>query len=84
MPAFSSSGITALSWQVSDLEALLDALTSRGVATERYPWLTQDARRAWQPPVGARVAWFKDHDGNLLSVAPYPGRWPLASARAAT
>ncbi len=71
VPAFTPSGITALGWQVRDLDAVLDALTSRGVATERYPWLTQDARGAWQSPAGARVAWFKDPDGNLLSVAQY-------------
>src|SRR6476469_1032539 len=73
VPALTPSGITALGWQVRDLDAVLDALTSRGVATERYPWLTQDARGAWQSPAGARVAWFKDPDGNLLSVAQYPG-----------
>lgn len=73
VPAFTPSGITALGWQVHDLEAILDALTSRGVTTERYPWLTQDARGVWQSPAGARVAWFRDPDGNLLSIAQYSG-----------
>jgi len=26
----------------------------------------------WQAPSGARIAWFRDPDGNLLSVAQYP------------
>ena len=64
---------TVLGWQVRDVSAVLDALTQRGVKTERYPGLQQDARGIWTAPSGARVAWFKDPDGNLLSVAQYPG-----------
>jgi len=65
-------GFTTLGWQVSDIETVLEALSQRGVATERYPWLTQDPRGVWDAPSGARVAWFKDPDDNLLSVAQYP------------
>ena len=65
-------GFTVLGWQVRDVNAVLDALTQRGVSTERYPGLQQDARGIWTAPSGARVAWFKDPDGNLLSVAQYP------------
>jgi catechol 2,3-dioxygenase-like lactoylglutathione lyase family enzyme len=65
-------GFTTLGWEVRDLAAVLAALAARGVSTERFPWLTQDARGVWQAPSGARVAWFKDPDGNLLSVAQYP------------
>ena len=61
-----------LGWQVRDVNAVVDALTQRGVSTERYPGLQQDARGIWTAPSGARVAWFKDPDGNLLSVAQYP------------
>ena len=63
---------TVLGWQVRDVNAVLDALTECGVSAERYPWLAQDARGIWSAPSGARVAWFKDPDGNLLSVAEYP------------
>jgi catechol 2,3-dioxygenase-like lactoylglutathione lyase family enzyme len=65
-------GFTTLGWQVGDLATVLEALSRRGVQTERYPWLTQDSRGVWDAPSGARVAWFKDPDGNLLSVAQYP------------
>ena len=65
-------GFTVLGWQVRDVNAVLDALTQRGVSTERYQGLQQDARGIWTAPSGARVAWFKDPDGNLLSVAQYP------------
>ena len=63
---------TVLGWQVRDVNAVVDALTQRGVSAERYPGLQQDARGIWSAPSGARVAWFKDPDGNLLSVAEYP------------
>jgi catechol 2,3-dioxygenase-like lactoylglutathione lyase family enzyme len=63
---------TMLGWQVRDLDAILDELTSRGIALERYPGMVQDARGAWLAPSGARIAWFKDPDGNVLSVAQYP------------
>jgi catechol 2,3-dioxygenase-like lactoylglutathione lyase family enzyme len=65
-PAF-----TTLGWEVGDVQAVVEALAALGVSTERYPWLTQDAAGVWQAPSGARVAWFKDPDGNLLSVAQY-------------
>lgn len=65
-------GFTALGWQVRDVDDVVDALAARGVHTERYAVLAQDARGVWSAPSGARVAWFKDPDGNLLSVAQYP------------
>jgi hypothetical protein len=57
-----------------------DALMQR--ARARYPWFEQDAHGVWQAPSGARVAWFKDPDGNLLSVTQYPaGSGGVASQR---
>ena len=72
MKVVSPPTFTVLGWQVRDLDAVIDALTTRGVTMERYPGLEQDARGAWQSPNGTRVAWFKDPDGNLLSVADSP------------
>lgn len=63
---------TAFGWQVGDVEAVVDALVAKGVRFERYPGLAQDARGIWASPSGARVAWLRDPDGNLLSVAQYP------------
>ena len=72
LEALEPRGFTVLGWQVRDVNAVLDALTQRGVSAERYSGLQQDARGIWSAPSGARVAWFKDPDGNLLSVAEYP------------
>jgi hypothetical protein len=55
-------------WQVADAAGTVAALRARGVAFERYPFLQQDAHDIWDAPGGARIAWFKDSDGNLLSV----------------
>jgi catechol 2,3-dioxygenase-like lactoylglutathione lyase family enzyme len=65
-------GFTTLGWQVRDLSAVATALAERGVTFERYPWLEQDPSGVWLAPSGARIAWIKDPDGNLLSIAQYP------------
>jgi len=70
--ALTPAGFTTLGWRVADVNAVLIALEAQGVSLERYPWLEQDDHGVWQAPSGARVAWFKDPDGNLLSVAQYP------------
>ena len=40
---------------------------------ERFPYFTQDARGIWSAPSGAKVAWFKDPDGNVLSLTEMKG-----------
>jgi catechol 2,3-dioxygenase-like lactoylglutathione lyase family enzyme len=70
--ALTPQPFTVLGWQVADVDATLDELARRGVRFERYPGLEQDSRGVWRAPSGARVAWFKDPDGNLLSIAQYP------------
>jgi catechol 2,3-dioxygenase-like lactoylglutathione lyase family enzyme len=59
---------TAFGWQVGDIRHAVTELVGRGVSFERYPFLQQDALGIWAAPSGASVAWFKDPDGNLLSV----------------
>jgi catechol 2,3-dioxygenase-like lactoylglutathione lyase family enzyme len=63
---------TVLGWQVRELPAVIAALTARGVVFEHFPGLMQSAQGIWDAPSGAQVAWFRDPDGNLLSVAEYP------------
>ena len=68
---FTPQRFTALGWEVSGLNAVVATLAARGVRFERFPGLEQDAQGVWSAPSGARVAWFQDPDGNLLSVAEY-------------
>lgn len=62
---------TVLGWQVPDVRAALADLETRGVKAERFPGLEQDAAGVWTAPGGARIAWFKDPDGNVLSVSQH-------------
>lgn len=68
VPDFTPAPFTILGWDVSDVEATVRQLASRGVSFARYPGMQQDALGIWRSPSGARVAWFKDPDGNTLSV----------------
>ena len=65
---FAPQPFTALGWRVLDIAATVDELRGRGVAFERYESLPQDEAGIWTTPDGSRVAWFKDPDGNTLSV----------------
>jgi catechol 2,3-dioxygenase-like lactoylglutathione lyase family enzyme len=61
---------TVLGWDVNNVEAAVKGLAAKGVTFERYPGMEQDELALWRPP-GApiRIAWFKDPDGNLLSLS---------------
>jgi hypothetical protein len=62
---------TVLGWEVADIHAKTRELTSRGVRFERYDGLAQDESGIWTTPSGAKVAWFKDPDGNTLSLTQF-------------
>jgi catechol 2,3-dioxygenase-like lactoylglutathione lyase family enzyme len=66
--AFTPHPFTALGWEVADIDAAAAELGRCGVALERYGGLDQDAAGIWCAPSGARIAWFKDPDGNTLSL----------------
>lgn len=59
---------TILGWQVPDAEKVVSELTEKGVAFERFPGMEHDKLGIWKSPGSARVAWFKDPDGNVLSI----------------
>ena len=63
---------TALGWRVADVRREVRALKERGVAFEVYGFLEQDADAIWTAPGGAKIAWFKDPDGNVLSLSQHP------------
>jgi len=62
---------TALGWQVDDIRGEVRRLEQRGVKVERYPGMPQDEFGVWSTPQGASVAWFKDPDGNVLSLTQF-------------
>jgi len=66
---FTPMPFTVLGWEVTDIQKVVEDLTKRGVTFEKYSFLKQDDLGIWDAPGGSRVAWFKDPDGNLLSVS---------------
>jgi catechol 2,3-dioxygenase-like lactoylglutathione lyase family enzyme len=60
---------TVLGWQVDDVRAAVLWLGSRGVVTEKYPFVEDQELGIWTAPSGDQVAWLKDADGNVLSIS---------------
>jgi catechol 2,3-dioxygenase-like lactoylglutathione lyase family enzyme len=77
VPEYTPYPFTALGWDVPDIEKTVSELSARGVGLEKYGFPGQDDRGIWTAPAvdnatgGAKVAWFKDPDGNLLSLTEY-------------
>ena len=62
---------TAFGWEVSELEHTVDELVGRGATMLRADGIPQDERGIWDTGAGARVCWFKDPDGNTLSLTEW-------------
>jgi catechol 2,3-dioxygenase-like lactoylglutathione lyase family enzyme len=59
---------TVVGWVVPDIDLVVDELDRAGVVFERYEGFVQDSYGIWTTPKGAKVAWFKDPYGNILSL----------------
>jgi catechol 2,3-dioxygenase-like lactoylglutathione lyase family enzyme len=59
---------TAIGWHVIDISAEISELKGRGVEFIFFDGLGQDELGIVTFPGGAKVAWFKDPDGNTLSL----------------
>jgi len=68
VPDFEPAPFTILGWSVGDISKTVKGLGKKGVKFERYAGMQQDQIGVWTSPSGAKVAWFKDPDGNVLSV----------------
>jgi catechol 2,3-dioxygenase-like lactoylglutathione lyase family enzyme len=68
---FTPLPFTILGWEVKDIAKTAEALTAKKVTFERYGFMKQDELGIWDAPGGAKVAWFKDPDGNLLSISQH-------------
>ena len=63
---------TVLGWDVESIETTVDKLTATGVEILRFPGMNDtEPRGIWTAPSGAKIAWFKDPDGNALSVTEF-------------
>ncbi len=68
---FTPAPYTVMGWEVQDVVKIVDWLTARGVVFEKYPFVQDKERGIWSTPDGSKVAWFKDPDGNVLSVSQH-------------
>ena len=62
---------TVLGWRVRDIVQTAKDLQKVHVTLQRYPGMQQDELGIWNSPSGARIAWFKDPDGNTLSITQF-------------
>ncbi len=65
------AGYTVLGWEVADIRKEVEGLRKKGVKMEQFDGLGQEASGIWSAPSGAKVAWFKDPDGNILSLTQF-------------
>jgi catechol 2,3-dioxygenase-like lactoylglutathione lyase family enzyme len=70
---FKPAPYSVLSWVVADIKGFLAALAAKGVVFEKYGFPDQDESGIWTAPDGTKVAWFKDPDGNVLSLTEFLG-----------
>ena len=70
---FTPHQFSIIGWEVDDIAAEVTDLATRSVKFEIYDfeWMKQDDQGVWAAPDGTKIAWFKDPDGNLLSVAQH-------------
>jgi catechol 2,3-dioxygenase-like lactoylglutathione lyase family enzyme len=70
-PDFKPAVFTILGWEVTGIEDVVSTMTAKGVVFERFSFFEQDDLGIWTAPSGDKVAWFKDPDGNTLSVSQH-------------
>jgi len=62
---------TAFGLEVDDIAAKVATLIDKGQQATRYPGLQQDAQGIWTSPSGAKIAWFGDPDGHVVSLSQF-------------
>jgi catechol 2,3-dioxygenase-like lactoylglutathione lyase family enzyme len=70
VPKLTPQPFTVLGWKVPDMATAVKGLAAGGVKFERY-MESQDELNIWTALGGAKVAWFKDADGNILSLTEF-------------
>ncbi|HZW69554.1 MAG TPA: VOC family protein [Hanamia sp.] len=59
---------TVLGWNVDDIVSIIKSLNDENIFCEKYDFFEQNDLGIWTSPNGSKVAWFKDPDGNVLSL----------------
>lgn len=72
IPSTEPGSHTVLGFAVQNLDADMKQLRARGLSFERFEGFPHEENGVVVSPDGARVAWFRDPDGNILSVVQFP------------
>jgi catechol 2,3-dioxygenase-like lactoylglutathione lyase family enzyme len=72
IPSTTRGEHTVMGFAVDDVDATIASLRARGVVFERFPGFPHAENGTVISPDGAKVAWFRDPDGNILSVVEFP------------
>jgi predicted enzyme related to lactoylglutathione lyase len=68
-PGAGTSKASTAFWRVDDVEAEVAALKARGVVFEEYDMPGLKTVNSIATGGGAKTAWFKDTEGNILAVS---------------
>jgi predicted enzyme related to lactoylglutathione lyase len=68
-PNAGSSKASQAFWQVKDVETEVNELKARGVKFEEYNFPGVTMKNSILTAGGAKTAWFKDTEGNILAIA---------------
>jgi catechol 2,3-dioxygenase-like lactoylglutathione lyase family enzyme len=66
---FKPHPFTVLGWDVDNIISTIKSLNKKRIFCEKYDFLEQDELGIWTAPGGTKIAWFKDPDGNILSLS---------------
>jgi len=71
VPLSAPSEHTVFGLEVDDVDQVVAELAAKSVEFERFPGFSHDANGIWTAPDKTKVAWFRDPDGNLISLVRY-------------
>jgi hypothetical protein len=72
VPSTQPSEHTVLGFEVNDVDFVVRSLSARSLSFERFEGFPHEESGVMKTPDGTRVAWFRDPDGNLLSIVQFP------------
>lgn len=71
MPDFTPLQGTILGWELENIQSVATWLKGRGVALEKFPFVQDPKLGIWTAPSGDKIAWFRDPDGDVLSISQH-------------
>lgn len=69
---FEPFAFTVLGFVINRIGQEVKSLIEKAVVFQKYASLEQDNLGIWTSPSKAKIAWFKDPDGNLISLTELP------------